>query len=129
MKPEDVRFEVELHLTTGKIVRYHVDQAYVDVTLKRAWGWPTEFSEDEKGFSVIFSEVANRLSKGSGFLQANDLDGRVWLVRADMIAAFNVRPYQKTAPRLIGFNPLVTEISADRSTPVPVVGIRTTRRG
>lgn len=101
----DIRFEVEVHLTSGMAVNYHVPTDRVSEIVSRPnWDWPAGIPDDSKAFASVFSDIALRVSKGTGFLQAEDLDGRAWLIRADSIVAFSVKDYHEPAePRPMGF--------------------------
>jgi hypothetical protein len=98
-------FEVEVHLANGNVIRYHVPEDRVDEIVSRpSWDWPTGISEEQKRFAAVWSDVANGVQKGTGFLQGADRDGRRWLIRANAIVAFSVKDYREpAAPHPIGY--------------------------
>jgi hypothetical protein len=105
MKSTDIRFEVEIHLITGRIVTYGVPEDRVtEIVSRPGWVWPAGIPDETKPFVGVFSDIANRVNKGTGFLQAKDLDGRSWLMRAESIVAFSIKDYREPpVPRPIGF--------------------------
>ena len=105
MKDTDIRFEVEVHLVTGRNVTYHVpDNRVSEIVARPSWVWPAGIPEEAKAFAGVFSDILNRVNKGTGFLQAEDRDGRTWVMRADSIVAFSIKDYrEQPAARPIGF--------------------------
>ena len=117
VKDADIRFEVEVHLATGRTVTYHVPEDKVrEIVARPGWAWPAGMPDEAKAFAGVFSDTLNRVNKGTGFLQADDRDGRTWVMRADSIVAFSIKDYREpSAPRPIGFELPILEGTTARS--------------
>jgi hypothetical protein len=100
-------FEVEVHLTTGQIVRQHVDPREMAPKIAQFPDLANRTDREALRTAAysIFSEAATDHPSGDG-LQVYDTDGRTWAIPHRSIVAVNfIDPVMPRQERRTGFRP------------------------
>lgn len=103
----DGRWDIQLHLVTGVMVEYRVtEETARELIDEQTWDWPPDLTDDERLSAAVYTTLYRRVNKQAGYISATDLDGKLWLIPATAVLAFNVKDRsQPGSVRAIGFTP------------------------
>lgn len=98
-------YRLEIHLHGGTTIVCDLPATDAQGLAEANFGLqvPDEPEEARAIATMIYTLLLRRMDKGTGFYQLTDLDGRQWVIRADTILAFNLRPPRGSR---LGFQPL-----------------------